>query len=66
MRFSVFSIGLTYPFLNFRVGVGQQNFRIKGVKCIGRNPLLAVFCRIAGIPVFRSSDKRGLTVYTLF
>jgi len=26
---------MTYPFLNFRVGVGQRGFRIKGVKCVG-------------------------------
>jgi len=26
-----FSIDLTYPFRNFRVGVGQWGFRIKGV-----------------------------------
>jgi len=37
-----------YPFLNFRVGVGQRGFRIKGVKCIERNPFLAVLCRISG------------------
>jgi len=50
-------------FLNFRVGVGQRGFWIKGVKCIERNPLLAVLCRMAGILVFRSSDKRDLTAY---
>jgi len=33
------------------------------VKCIGRNPFLTVLCRIAGIPVNRSSDKRDLTVF---
>jgi len=32
---------MTYPFLNFRVGVGQWGFRIKGVNCVGRNLLLA-------------------------
>jgi len=32
--FSVFfSIDMTYPFLNFRVGVGQRGFQIKGVEC---------------------------------
>jgi len=34
IRLSIFSIDMTYPFLNFRVGVGQQGFRIKGVKCV--------------------------------
>jgi len=24
---------MTYPFLNFRVNVGQRGFRIEGVKC---------------------------------
>jgi len=33
---------MTYPFLNFRVGVGQQGFRIKGMKCVGRNMFLAI------------------------
>jgi len=54
------SIDLTYPFLNFRVGVRQQGFRINGVKCIGRNPFVAVLCQIVGILVNRSSDKRSL------
>jgi len=36
-------------------------YRLKGVKCIGRNSFLTVLCRIAGIPVNGSSDKRGLT-----
>jgi len=56
-----FSIDLTYPFLNFRVGDGQRGFRIKGVKHIGRNPFLTVLCGIGGISVNRSSDKQGLT-----
>ena len=60
IRFSVFfSIDLKYPFLNCRVGVGQRGFRVKGLKCIGRNPFLAVLCRVAEIPVNRRSDKRG-------
>jgi len=33
---------MTYPFLNFRVGVGQGGFRIKGVKYVVRNLLLAI------------------------
>jgi len=32
---------MTYPFLNFQVGVGQRGFRIKRVKCVGRNLFLA-------------------------
>jgi len=44
---------MAYPFLNFRVGFGQRGFRIKGVKCVGRN-----LFRIAGILVDRSSDKQ--------
>jgi len=63
IRFSVFfSVDLTYPYLNFRVGVGQRGFRIRGVKCIGRNPLLAVLCRIAAIPVNRSWTSPGMLV----
>jgi len=65
IRFGVFSTDLTYPFLNFRVGAGQRGIRIKGVKCIVRNPFLAVLFRIAGIPVVRSWEKRGLTVFTI-
>jgi len=43
IRFSVFfSIDMTYPFLDFRVGVGQWGFRIEGVKYVGRNLLLAI------------------------
>jgi len=49
-----FSIGMTYSFLNFRVGVGQQGFWIKVVKCIGSSNL----SRIVGIPVDLSSDKQ--------
>jgi len=33
---------MTYPFLNIRVGVGQRDFRIKGVKCVGRNLFPAI------------------------
>jgi len=33
---------LTYPVLNLHVGVGQRGVWIKGVKCMGRNPFLAV------------------------
>jgi len=33
---------MTYLFLNFRVGVGQRGFHIKGVKCVGRNLLLPI------------------------
>jgi len=33
---------MTYPFLNFQVGVGQQGFRIKGVKCVRRNLFLVI------------------------
>jgi len=33
---------MTHPFLNFRVGVGQRGFRIKGVKYVGRILLLAI------------------------
>jgi len=33
---------MTYPFLHFRVGVGQQGLRIKGVKFVGRNMFLAI------------------------
>jgi len=60
----LFSIGLTYPFLNFRVavGLGQRGFWINGRKCIGRNPFPVILCWIAGIPDNRSSDKGGLTV----
>jgi len=58
-----FSIELTYPVLNLHVGVGQRGVWIKGVKCMGRNPFLAVLCRIVRIPVNRSSDKRGLTIH---
>jgi len=53
---------LIYPLLNFRVEVGQRSFRIQGAKDIGRSLFLAAVCRIAGILVNRSWDKRGLTV----
>jgi len=53
---------LAYTFLNFCVGVRQQGFWIKGVKCSERNPFLAVVYQIAGIPVNQSSDNRVLTV----
>jgi len=33
---------MTYPLLNFRVGVGQRGFWIKEVKCVGRNLFLAI------------------------
>jgi len=39
---SVFSIDMAYPFLNFRVGLRQQGFQIKGMKSIGRNLFLAI------------------------
>jgi len=37
-----FSIDMTCPFLNFRVGVRQRGFRIKEVKSVGRNLFLAI------------------------
>ena len=58
-----FSIDLTYSFLNFRVGVGQRGFRIKGVKYIGRNPFLAVLCWISGITVKQTLVNRDPTVF---
>jgi len=33
---------MTYPFLNFQVGVGQQGFQIKGVNCVGGNLFVAI------------------------
>jgi len=36
---------VTYLFLNFQVGVGQWGFRIKGVKFVGKNLLLAICFR---------------------
>jgi len=33
---------MTYPFLNFQVGIAQWGFWIKGVKSVGRNLLLAI------------------------
>jgi len=52
----IFSIDLTYLFLNFRIRVGQRVFQIKGLKCFGRNPFLPILCQIVGIPVDQSSD----------
>jgi len=39
---------MTYPFLNFRVGFGQRGFRIKEVKCVGRNLFPAICFRQRG------------------
>jgi len=61
MRVNFFIIDLADPFLNFRVGVGQQGFRFESVECIGSNPSLPVLRLIAGIPLLRTSDKRSLT-----
>jgi len=33
---------MTYPCLNFQVGVRQPGFRIKGVKWVGRNLFTAI------------------------
>jgi len=51
MRVNFFIIDLADPFLNFRVGVGQQGFRFESVECIGSNPSLPVLRLIAGIPL---------------
>jgi len=59
-----FSVDLTYPFLNFRVGVGQRGFRIKGGKCIERNPFLPVLCLIAGIPFFGVRTNEVYSLHT--
>jgi len=48
---------MTYPFLNFQIGVGQRGFRIKGVKCIEKSVPSNLF-RIVGLPVDWSSDKQ--------
>jgi len=57
---SFLSTDLRYPFLNFRVRIGQQGIRIKGIKL---NPFLAVLCWIAGILVNKRLDKQSLTVF---
>jgi len=36
---------MTYPFLNFQVGDGQQGFQIKRVNCVGGNLFLAICFR---------------------
>ena len=45
---------MTYPFLNFWVGVGQRGFQIKGVKSVPSN-----LFRIVESPVDWSSDKQA-------
>jgi len=53
-----FSIDMAYPFLNFRVSVGQQGFQIKGMSEMRwEKSVPSNLCRIAGIPVDWSSDK---------
>jgi len=44
---------MTYPFLDFRVGVGQWGFRIEEEKSAPSN-----LFRIAGVLVDRNSDKQ--------
>jgi len=57
-----FSIDVAHPFLNFRVGVRQRGFRIKGVKCIGRNLFLAI-CSNSGDSGWTEFGQTGLTVF---
>jgi len=57
-----FSIHVAHPFLNFQVGVRQRGFRIKGVKCIGRNLFLAI-CSNSGDSGWSEFGQTSLTVF---